>query len=561
MNRMIPRLLKIVAALAGFYLIGVILIWDWMICRIEVPAGYSLRLRYKYELPFGGTPGGEHDEMVKLTKSGRPERLGVLEEMPGPGRHFYNPIEYEAVLVRDIVIKPGELGVVTSKIGKRLPDGALLADGPGYQGTRRAVLTPGRYRINPYGFSVATVKVSACVNPNTAVNWREKDPTLIPPGYVGVVTNNVENDKEPKGIQDNVLQPGMYYLNPLEKQIDIVSIGFNETTLTVEATASTESTAQPAEITARDRRGDRVGLYSAKDPAYVHGKGIEFPSNDGFTIHMDYTAIWGIEADQAPDVVRQFGTLKDVDQKVILPQIGSICRMHGSKRGAVDLLVGDKREEFQTDTAEELERVLVSKNLKLLFGLTRHIYVPAQVREPIQRKHIADELTKTREQEQLTARAEADLTEAKAKVVLEERRTKAETMKLVAETSAEGDKKAKQIAAETEKLKAEIDAKTAKIQAQITTTMGEAEAKRVELSNQAEADRYRQYVETLGGPDAYNRYVFAEGLPQDMKLGMFYAGPGTFWTDLKGIEQVLLGKMASDTSEKAKTPATAGPAR
>ena len=132
-----------------------------------------------------------------------------------------------------------------------------------------------------------------------------------------------------------------------------------------------------------DARGDRIGLTSAKDPAYARGKGIEFPSNDGFTIHLDYTAIWGIHADQAPDVVRQFGALTDVEQKVILPQIGSICRMHGSKRGAVDLLVGDKREEFQTDTAAELDKVLSSKNLALLFGLTRHIYVPAQVREPI----------------------------------------------------------------------------------------------------------------------------------------------------------------------------------
>ena len=63
------------------------------------------------------------------------------------------------------------------------------------------------------------------------------------------------------------------------------------------------------------------------------GTGIEFPSNDGFLIHLDFTAIWGILPDQAPDVVRQFGTLKDVEQKVILPQIGSICRLHGSKRG------------------------------------------------------------------------------------------------------------------------------------------------------------------------------------------------------------------------------------
>ena len=215
--------------------------------------------------------------------------------------------------------------------------------------------------------------------------------------------------------------------------------------------------------------GDRLGTSTADDPIYARGKGIEFPSSDGFPIHLDYTAIWGILPEQAPDVVRQFGTLKDVEHKVILPQIESICRLHGSRRGAVDLLVGDTREEFQNETSAELERVLTSKNLSLLFGLTRHIYVPKAVREPIQKAKIADELTKTREQEQLTAKAQAELTESKAKVVFGEKRTQAETEKKVAEVGAEGEKKAKEIEAMTEKLRAEIDAKTAAIEAQSTS--------------------------------------------------------------------------------------------
>ena len=173
-----------------------------------------------------------------------------------------------------------------------------------------------------------------------------------------------------------------------EKRIDIVGIGYAETSLTVDAregggarTGSGE--AAPAALSQRDL-GDRLGTSTADDPVYVPGKGIEFPSSDGFPIHLDYTAIWGILPEQAPEVVRQFGTLKDVEQKEILPQIESICRLHGSRRGAVDLLVGDTREQFQNATSAELERVLKAKHLSLLFGLTRHIYVPKLVREPIQ---------------------------------------------------------------------------------------------------------------------------------------------------------------------------------
>jgi regulator of protease activity HflC (stomatin/prohibitin superfamily) len=553
--RTLTRLLGGFAALFLVYLVGYVGLWQWMFCRVEVPPGYSLQLRYKGPFPFAivrRVNQAAEGTLVDLDKSGRPAQIGILRTMPGPGRHFYSPLEYERKTVPDILIEPGEVGIVTSRVGKPLPAGAILADSEGFRGTWRRVLTPGRYRFNDYAYQVEKVPVTRCVGASPNVRKSEGDPTIIPPGYVGVVTNKADNPKagEAQGIQENVLQPGIYFLNPYEKQVDVVSVGFNETSLSVETVTPSPT----------DPRGERIGVSGATDPHYVPGKGIEFPSNDGFTIHMDYTAIWGVLPDQAPDVVRQFGTLKDVEDKVILPQIGSICRLYGSKRGSVDLLVGDKREEFQADTAEELERVLESKNLSLLFGLTRHIYVPAQVREPIQRKYIADEMKLTADQKQLTAQAQAALTEAKAKVTLEERRTMAETLKLVAETAATGEKQAKEIAAETERLIAETEAETAGIQAQITTTMGEAEAKKTELANQAEAELYSQYVASLGSPEAYNRYVFAESLPADLRLGVFYAGQGTFWTDLKGMEQTLLGKVVADSAAGTASPGDAAPA-
>jgi hypothetical protein len=543
--------IKVLGLLSLVYLVGYVGYWQWMVCRIEVPPGTSLLLRYKGPWPpVWSMPQAPEGTLAQTDSRSNPLQVGVLETMPGPGRHFYSPLEYEVKLVKDLVIEPGKIGVVKANFGKPLPPGTYLSDVEGYRGVRRRVLTPGRYRINEYAYEVKVVDVDECVEPNTRLRRKPGDPTMIPPGYVGVVTNNVDDPKtgQVQGIQKQVLQPGIYFLNPVEKRVAIVSVGYAETTLMVEAAPHPAST---------DTRGDRLGTASAREPVYLPGKGIEFPSNDGFLIHLDFTAIWGITPEQAPEVVRQFGTLKDVEQKVILPQIGSICRLHGSKRGAVDLLVGESREEFQNETSEELERVLATKNLTLLFGLTRHIYVPAQVRGPIQKAKIAEELTKTREQEQLTAKAEADLTEAKAKVTLEERRTTAETGKLVAEVEAEGEKKAREIEANTERLMAEIDAKTAAIAAQSTTVLGQASARSTELVREAEADKFRQYVKALGGAEAYNRYVFAEGLPSTLRLGVFYAGPGTFWTDLKGIEQTLLGKLASEAQSTAPAPAQA----
>ncbi len=545
----VARVAAVVVAVVAFAYLGA---WQWGICRVEVPPGYSIQLRYKGPFPFAlrAVAQAPDGTLVRLDPSGRPEQVGILEAMPGPGRHFYSPLEYQVELVPDIKIRPGKIGIVTAKVGRSRTDGSYLVDKEGDRGVWRRVLTPGIYRFNKYAYDVEVVPVDACVEARPSGLAGKDDPTLIPPGYVGVVTNKAENKLtgEKQGIQDDILQPGIYFLNPAEKRVDIISVGFNEATMMVQSRGGGEPTS------------NRLAGVLGKDPEYVPDTGIGFPSSDGFPIHLDYTAIWGILPDQAPDVVRHFGTLKDVREKVILPQIGSICRLHGSKRGAVDLLVGDTREEFQTDTSEELEKVLSEKNLTLLFGLTRHIYVPNQVREPIQKARIADELTRTREQEQLTAKAQADLTEAKAKVVLEQRRTRAETEKLIAQLAAEGEKKAREIEATTEPLRAEIDAKTAIVQAQITKALGEANARTIELANQAEAERYKLYVQALGGPDAYNRYVFAEGLSKDLHLAVFYAGPGTFWTDLKGFEQVMLGKLADDSAAKTKTPVAARPA-
>ena len=51
----------------------------------------------------------------------------------------------------------------------------------------------------------------------------------------------------------------------------------------------------------------------------------------------------------------------------------------------------------------------------------------------------------------------------------------------------------------------------------------------------------------MGSPAAYANYAFAKGLPDDLKIWVRYAGPGTFWTDLpagaKAIEEAAARKI------------------
>ena len=68
---------------------------------------------------------------------------------------------------------------------------------------------------------------------------------------------------------------------------------------------------------------------------------------------------------------------------------------------------------------------------------------------------------------------------------------------------------------------------------------GEAESAGKKLIAKAEATRFTQAVGAFGTPDAYNAWVFATGLPENVKLKLLYAGKGTLWTDLKSMSVIM----------------------
>ena len=502
-----------VAICAGFF--------HWTVNRVYVPPGKSLQLRYKGSLlPFVA------QEKAKPGYFAEEGQIGVLSRLRGPGRHFYCPIWWERKIVDDFVVPPGHIAVVTSKLGDPLPSGEFLVDGDlgtsKNKGILRKVFGPGRYRANPYAYDF-TIKPSETKNVGRQIKHMRW--VNIPTGYAGVVTYKTDSKAENKkaGIQNEVLPPGLYPINPHEREVDIVEIGFRESSIHV----------------TKQQKHNRVVLDDSGEPLPVADTGINFPSNDGFEIQMDFTAIWGVMPKNAPEVVKKFGNIEAVEQKVIMPQSESICRNNGSKLGAVELLVGDSRLEFQTKTSEEFEAVLADKGVTLLYGLVRHIYIPQEVRFPIQQSFIADELKLTRDQEKETAKIEANLREAEKKIDLEAEKVRVETIKMVANVKAEGEKESREIAAEKRQLVATVDKQIAELDAQKAVTLGKAEAKAEQMQQEARAAKFALAVEAFGDGDAYTRWQFAEGLPERIDMQLLYAGEGTLWTDLKNITPTL----------------------
>ena len=161
----------------------------WLFCRVYVEPGMMA---------------------IVTTKTGDPLPAGAILAEPGQkgvqriplaeGRHFLNPITHDWRIVNAITIPAGSVGIVTSKSGRELPSGEILALDRESKGVWKDVLGPGRYRLNPEGYDV---KIMSAIN--------------IPIGYVGVVTSQTGKPAAAgafagpgeKGVMEKVLQPGL----------------------------------------------------------------------------------------------------------------------------------------------------------------------------------------------------------------------------------------------------------------------------------------------------------------------------------------------------------------
>ncbi len=149
----------LIAAVALFAL-GVFA-FVWVFCRVYVGPG---------EMAIVTSKTG--DELPPGAILAEPGQKGVQRIPLGEGRHFLNPVTHDWRIVAAITIPAGSVGVVTSKNGRELAPGEILAPDRDSKGVWKDVLGPGRYRLNPEGYDV---KVMSAIN--------------IPIGYVGVVTS------------------------------------------------------------------------------------------------------------------------------------------------------------------------------------------------------------------------------------------------------------------------------------------------------------------------------------------------------------------------------------
>lgn len=472
--------------------------------------------------------------LVVISKSGEPlsenqvlakeGQKGILRRVRGEGWHFVLPIIYTTELKDNLVIKPGMVGIVTSKGGVPVPPGQVVEEDE--RGIRREFLLPGSYRLNPYGFEV-----------------KEAPMVKIDPGFVGVLRRKLASKDGGLGIvMDRVLQPGIYPLNVEEYEVIACEVGVYQTTY--QYTTNRDSTA------------------------------ITFPAKDANTISLDCTIEWearpqfwttwvtkfgGIDRppgkDAAPASPTKVGDLKNIERLVIDQHVRKICRDRGLNYGAQDFLDGEKREKFQADFRSELDSVCNEDNVLVRSAFIRNIIIPDRFLEQKRLERLAIENKLTSEALTLTAATQAEVAEAKQTIELKVAKVKAETKRQVETVEQETLNVTSVTDAEIDRLKDEYSAKIQEVDTQRDRTLGEAEASAKKAKETAEAAIFKMRMEVFSkDSDAYLRYTMAKELNPNIRVRLFQSGPGTLWTNM-GDKSMNLFMPLPDVKEKTKDKA------
>src|SRR6266852_4017501 len=419
-------------------------------------------------------------------------------------------------------VPAGKHLVVIAKNGNAVPEGHILAK-DGEQGPQEKVLGEGWHFVMPV------------VNAT-----REEENTVIPAGKVGVVTAKGGNlppgervlaNEGEKGIQRNVLLPGVYRLN-LEgysvKPADAVEVkagfvGVQVRRLGIDGTGRfakndnekgiLEGVLQPGVYYLNPEEYEviqaEVGIeqttFRAADRDHPADTAIEFTSRGGFKIKMDCTIEWEVLPQDMAELVAEFGTRtkgngvfadqEKVENIAIVQQAQAIVRDKGVEYGVQDLLVGANREKFQADFTKELKEHCKAKKVVIHSAFIRNIEIPEQYMKQIRDKQIAAETNLTNKFREETNKSNAEVAKEESAIEQKVKDVEYETQKMVTALDTEAKNIASLNEAEIERLNQEFQARIAALDAQKSLEVGKAKTDVTKLKETAKSGLYKMKMD------------------------------------------------------------------
>ncbi|MEI6378810.1 MAG: SPFH domain-containing protein [Candidatus Falkowbacteria bacterium] len=416
-----------------------------------------------------------------LAKGG--ERGRQIDTLP-PGRYRLNPRLFEIkenAIIPWTNISADEVGIVTVNEGRPIIDATKIAaeelpmgthnnfqdpnaflKAGGQKGLQIPVLRAGNYAINPWFCTVekvpmVQVAIGFCGVVTSYVGEEGKDLTED-----DVNAKIVENGK--KGIWSEPLQPGKHPLNTKICKVDIVP-----TTQILLNWADNRSSAHELD---------------------TNLKTITLRTSDAFNVNMDVSVIIHIPMKNAPKVIANLGSVKNMISQVLEPAISSHFRNAAQYIQALELYT--KRKELQDTAKVHIDSVLKVHHIDSKETLIADVVLPLELTKTVTDRQIAEQEKKTFFTQKEAQDERRTLENAKAQADMQPEVVKSERNVEIAKNIAEGKVKEAEGMKSAAILKATGDAESVKLKAradaEAVTVTAEANAKKVKVTAEADSE-------------------------------------------------------------------------
>ncbi|HEY0161682.1 MAG TPA: SPFH domain-containing protein, partial [Edaphobacter sp.] len=476
---------------------------------------------------------------------------GVQADTLPPGVHFGLWYwQYSIKMVPFVTIERGQIGTVSARDGHAITPGRILAqnvesnlfqnarqflENGGQRGQQIGIIPQGTYRINTDLFDVS--QEEALDIPDNQIGIvTTKDGAPLRTGEIAgaeVLSHNSFQDGEAfirdgghKGLQEQVLKSGRYFINPRfatveikpMTEVPIASVGVVISFVGEEGEDQTGEHFKHGNLVKKGQKGVWVdpldpGMYAINP--YTHkvemvptanivlnwatGKSeahkldsnlstITVRSSDGFRFNLDVSQIIHIPRNDAPKVISRFGTMRNLVTQVLEPTIGNYFRNAAQKSDVIQFL--NQRIERQNEAKASIQAALNEYNVNAIDTLIGDIVPPDDLMKTLTDRKIAEQekiTYQTQEEAEVTRKG---LEQAKAVADTQARVVDAERSVSIAEFAAQAAIKKAEGEARAKTLNAESDAG-------VITRIGTAEAEKTKAIGTAEAEVIKSKIASM----------------------------------------------------------------
>lgn len=372
---------------------------------------------------------------------GKGGQRGPQKDILLPGTYYINPLLFKVIPETAKEIKPGEVAVVVSNVGKdpseevRREMAAKVRERMEREQKEQVEESATRLDVMDDGRTVEEIKKDLMTGDpaDRRLDEGAHEAYVVPEGY--------------RGIQEAVVGPGRYYVNTLA----ISPIVIPTTNQTVEWTA-----------------GEVANTFNP----------FEVISKDGFTMQLEVRVVFRVKPEDAPFMVAKIGGIERLIQNVMHPLIDSIFRNQASESSAMAYL--QNRHEEQERAEARVRAHLLKYHVDVVNVLICHIHLPEELMKTQTEKILAEQ-----RQNMYNAQREAE----EKRIQLEKTKSHADNQKdLVAAT----------VGVEIASKRAEQRKAEGEGEAHYIQQTGRAEAEKVRLMGEAQGVAYREQVNALG---------------------------------------------------------------